>query len=549
MACKAAGLRLLTGLATSDAGRPLLPESPGATLRAVPTAEDSDPRAMTPLPRLRNVAPALVSALVLAAGPAALQAQDARLPVDTAVTTTHEVTIRGTRVPYTATVGTQPVFDGRGEAVASLLYTFYRRTDVDDDRDRPLFISFNGGPGSASIWMHIGYTGPKQLVIDPEGFPVQPYGIRDNPHSILDVGDIVFVNPVNVGFSRIVGDADRSQFFGVNEDIAYLADWIGTFVTRHDRWLSPKFLIGESYGTTRVSGLARALQGRQWMYLNGVILVSPTGLGVDRQGPVGDALQLPNYTATAWYHGVLDPALQARDLDEILPEVEAFTLNQYIPALARGGSLQGTQRERIAGEIARWAGVSATWVLDHNLRPSVGEFRKELLRDQGLTVGRLDARYKGLDGANAGESYDYDPALSAWNHAFAPAMNDYIRNDLGFETDLQYWLFGPVNPWNRQGDETGEDLRRAMSENPNLHLFVQSGYYDGGTDYFSAKYTMWNLDPAGRLQDRMRFEGYRSGHMMYLRAEDLERSNQDIRDFVTWSLTNVSRPAGYGIGR
>ena len=190
----------------------------------------------------------------------------------------------------------------------------------------------------------------------------------------------------------------------------------------------------------------------------------------------------------------------------------------------------------MAREAARWSGVSADWMLDHNLRPSVGEFRKELLRDEGLTVGRLDARYRGRDRQDAGESYDYDPAMSAWNHAFAPAINHYMRNELGFETDLQYYLFGPVSPWNRSGDNTGEDLRQAMSENPYLHLFVQSGYYDGGTTYFAAKYTMWNLDPAGRLQDRMRWKGYRSGHMMYLRAEDIITSNQDIRDFIDWSL-------------
>jgi carboxypeptidase C (cathepsin A) len=462
--------------------------------------------------------------------------QDARLPVDTAIVTQHEVTIRGQRVPYRATVGTLPVFGEDGEPLAALLYTLYERTDVQDRSRRPLTISFNGGPGSGSLWMHLGYTGPVQLLIDDEGFPVQPFGVRDNPNSILDVTDLVFVNPVNVGFSRIVGDADRSRFFGVNEDITYLAQWIGTLVTRYDRWTSPKFLIGESYGTTRVSGLAGALQSRQWMYLNGVILVSPTGLGVPRQGPLRDALSLPNFTATAWYHRRLAPELQGRDLEEILPEVEAWALDTYLPALARGGALPEDERRAIARGAARWSGVPEQWFVDHNLRPSVGEFRKELLRDEGFTVGRLDARYRGRDRQDAGESYDYDPALSAWNHAFAPAINHYLRNVLGFETDLQYYLFGPVGPWNRDGDSSGEDLRQAMSQNPYLHVLVQSGYYDGGTDYFSAKYTMWNLDPAGRVQDRMRWKGYRSGHMMYLRAQDIVTSNQDLRDFIAWAL-------------
>lgn len=488
-----------------------------------------------------------VGAVALAAlAPASGAAQVAPdFNADTAVVTTHSVTIGGTSVPYTAEVGYLPVMEDDGTVLAALFYTWYERTDVDDKVSRPLVVSFNGGPGSGSLWMHIGYTGPRMLEIDDEGYPIMPYGMRDNPHSILDVADIVYVNPVNVGYSRIVGDAERSRFFGVNEDIRYLSDWIRTFVTRKGRWASPKYLIGESYGTTRASGLARELQGSEWMYLNGVILVSPTGLGVDRAGPVGDALALPNYTATAWYHGQLASDLQSRPIVDVLAEVEAYTLDRLLPALARGGSLGEAERREVATEVARWSGTSPEWVLAHNLRPNVGEFRKELLRDEGFTVGRLDARYKGRDRRDAGQGYDYDPALAAWNHAFSPAINIYMSEELGWNTDLQYFLFGPVNPWNRNGDDTGEDLRQAMSENPYLHLLVQGGYYDGGTDYFSAKYTMWNLDPAGRLQDRMRFTGYESGHMMYLRAEDLPTSNQDIRDFILWSLEATQGAAGY----
>lgn len=466
-------------------------------------------------------------------------------PVDTAVTQEREVRIKGQRVPYTVTVGYQPVWDDDGQPIAALFYTFYQRSDVRDRTDRPLVISFNGGPGSGSLWMHLGYTSPKQLIIDDEGFPIRPYGVRDNPNSILDVADIVYVNPVNTGLSRIVNDAARDQFFGVNEDVGYLADWVDTFVSRNGRWPSPKFLIGESYGTTRVSGLAGELQGAHWMYLNGVILVSPTELGVPRDGPVGEALYLPHYAATAWYHHALDPELQARDLVDLLGEVEAYTLDTYLPALARAGSLPDDRRAEIARQVGRYAGLDPDFVADYNLAPPVTAFRKELLRDQGLTVGRLDARYRGEDRADAGESYDYDPALTAWNHAFAPAINTYLRDDLGWKTDLQYWLFGPVHPWNRDGDRTGENLRQAMAENPFLHLMVQSGFFDGGTDYFRAKYTMWNMDPSGRLQDRMWWKGYRSGHMMYLRDEDLATANDDIRAFIAWSLEAAQGPAKY----
>ena len=472
-------------------------------------------------------------------------AQDGRLPVDTTVTSRHEVVIKGERVPYAATVGTQPVWGDDGNPVASLLYTYYERTDVSDRINRPLVFSFNGGPGSASVWMHLGYTGPKQLLIDDEGYPVQPWGVRDNPNSILDVADIVFVNPVNVGFSRIIGDAEREQFFGVNEDIAYLAAWIENFVTRQDRWRSPKFLIGESYGTTRVSGLAGRLQDRHWLFLNGVVLVSPTGLGIDRDGPVGIANNIPYFAATAWYHNKLDADLQNRTLGELLPEVENFTIETLIPMITRGGSANPAARREVAQMAARYSGVSAEWFLDRNMEVSAGEFWKELLRDEGHTVGRLDSRYKGLDREQAGDRSDYNQELTSWNHAFAPAINYYLREELGFHTDLRYWVFGPVSPWNRDGDNTGENLRSAMAKNPNLHMMVQAGYFDGATQYFDAKYTMWQMDPSGRLADRMRFEGYESGHMMYLRAEDLVTSNEHIREFIAEALKTAETPAKY----
>jgi carboxypeptidase C (cathepsin A) len=470
--------------------------------------------------------------LAVAASPAGAQEHERAPMVDTAFTSNHVVTIEGQRVPYRATVGNQPVWDRDGEAVATLFYTYYERTDVRDRAARPLVISFNGGPGSGSLWMHIGYTGPKLLNIDDEGFPVQPYGVRDNPHSILDIADIVYVNPVNVAFSRMLEGADREMFFGVNEDIAYLADWIDNFVGRNGRWASPKFLIGESYGTTRVSGLAGRLQSSHWMYLNGVILVSPTGLGIDRDGPVGDALSLPYYAATAWYHGQLPPDLQSRDLLDVLPEVEQFTVEEYIPALARGGFIDAERRQGVARQVARYSGLTTETVMSHNLAVPTSFFWKDLLRDQGYTVGRLDSRYRGISRQTAGDRPDNNQELDSWNHAFAPAINHYLRDILGYETDLQYYLFGPVHPWNGDGDNTGENLRQAMAQNPFLHVMIQSGYFDGATDYFSAKYTMWNLDPSGVLRDRLRFEGYRSGHMMYLRREDLSVANEHIREFI-----------------
>lgn len=453
------------------------------------------------------------------------------------------VTIGGEEIPYRVTTGTQPVWDEDGKPIASVFYTCYERTGIKDKSVRPLVFSFNGGPGSASVWMHMAYTGPVLLNIDEEGYPVQPYGVRANPNSILDVADIVYVDPVNTGFSRIVNDAERKQFFGVNEDISYLADWVAAFVSRAGRWASPKYLIGESYGTTRVAGLAAELQDSHWMYLNGVIMVSPTELGIERDGPVQEALYLPYFAATAWYHKRLAAEFQRRDLDDLLPEVEAFTVDELLPALARGGSLPEEDREALIERFAAYSGLAPGVVREHNLAIPTDFFWKELLRDEGLTVGRLDSRYRGLEKSDAGIWPDFDPALSSWNHAFAPAINHYLREILGYKTDLEYWVFGPVHPWNRDNNHTGESLISAMAQNPYLHIMVQSGYFDGATDYFSAKYTLWNMDPAGRFQDRMTWKGYRSGHMMYLRQPDLEKATCDIRTFIQATLPSPHEPA------
>ncbi|TFV97603.1 carboxypeptidase [Algoriphagus kandeliae] len=474
-------------------------------------------------------------------------AQETRkLPVETKIEKTAEVTIKGKRVPYRSIAGTQPVWDENGDPIASLFYTYYERTDISDKSKRPLVISFNGGPGSASIWMHLAYTGPVLLKIDDEGYPVQPYGTKSNPYSILDVADIVYVDPVNTGYSRIINEeTPRSKFFGINSDIAYLADWVNTFVTRQNRWASPKYLIGESYGTTRVAGLVSRLQNSHWMYFNGVILVSPTDMGIERGGPVKMANYFPYYAATAWYHGQLPADLQSKDLDEIIPEVEKFAVEEALPAMVKGGSLSASEKDAMAAKMARYSGLDKEVFLQNNLMVGTSLFWKELLRDEGMTVGRLDSRYKGFDRAEAGERYDFDPALTSWNHAFAPAFNHYAKNVLGFETDLTYNLFGPVHPWDRSNETTGYDLGQAMRQNPYLHLMVQSGYFDGGTDFFNAKYSMWHIDPNGKLADRMTFKGYRSGHMMYLRTEDLETANEDIRQFIQNSMVGEGIPAKY----
>ncbi|SDE72554.1 S10 family peptidase [Cellulophaga baltica] len=468
----------------------------------------------------------------------AISAQGRKIPVDTIITTKSKATINGTLINYTVQAGMQPVWDEKGEPIASLQYTYYTRDNVKDSASRPLLISFNGGPGSASVWMHLAYTGPRILKIDDEGYPVQPYGVNENPYSVLDETDIVYVNPVNTGYSRTIPETgkevDRKKFFGINADIKYLAEWLNTFVTRNNRWRSPKYIIGESYGGTRVMGLSLALQNQQWMYLNGVIMVSPADYKVLREdGPVSGALNLPYYTAAAWHHQALPAALQQKDLNDILPEVEAYTINSVLPAIAKGGFISETERNTVAEKMAYYAGLTKKEILDQNLVVPTSYFWKNLLKDKsGYTVGRLDSRYLGVDRQISGDKPDYNAELTSWLHSFTPAINYYLQEELNFKTDIKYNMFGPVHPWDDSDDHTRDDLRQAMAQNPYLNVLVQSGYYDGATTYFNAKYTMWQVDPSGRMKDRFEFKGYRSGHMMYLRKEDLKNANDDIRAFI-----------------
>jgi len=467
-----------------------------------------------------------------------LSSQNRSVPTDTTVITKHSTTIKGQKISYTAQAGTLPVYID-DKAVATLYYTYYTRDMQGSREKRPLVISFNGGPGAASVWMHMAYTGPKIVKVDDEGYPVQPYGVRDNPHSILDVADIVFVNPVNTGYSRMIVDEngklpDSKLFFGINADITYLAAWISDFVSKNNRWLSPKYIVGESYGGTRVSGLAYELQNRQWMYLNGVIMVSPADYKVfESDIPISSGINLPYFAATAWHHRMLPDQLQNKDLLDILPEVEDYTLNSLIPALAKGGFISEDEKQSVADKMSYYTGIDKEAILKLNLDLTTGYFWKNLLLDrEGYTIGRLDSRYKGLDKYDVGIRPDFSIEMATWNHAFTPAINYYSREVLKFDTRMKYNMSGNVRPWDRSENNVRENLRLAMAANPYLHVMFQAGYYDGACTYFNSKYTMWQIDPSGKMKDRLSFKGYRSGHMMYLRAEDLQKSNDDLRNFI-----------------
>ncbi|MFM2393677.1 MAG: hypothetical protein RLZZ546_1659 [Bacteroidota bacterium] len=490
-----------------------------------------------------------ILALVISLSFHFLFSQNRSLKSDSEIVTTHSVNIKDTKIDYKAIVGTIPVWDNTGKEIAYVEFVYYQRTNGTPTSERPILFSFNGGPGSGSVWMHLAYTGPRILKIDDEGYPLQPYGYKENPYSVLDVTDIVYVNPVNTGYSRTIPldgkEVDKTQFFGINADIKYLAEWMNTFVTRYNRWPSPKYIVGESYGGTRVMGLSLELQNSQWMYLNGVIMVSPADYKILRSGdPVSDALNYPYFTAAAWHHKVLPADLQSKTLEEILPEIEEFTINEVVPALSKGGFLEEAKKKEIANKLARYSGLSQEDFLENNLSVTTSYFWKKLLKDKGFNIGRLDSRYLGIDKKQSGITPDYSAELTSWLHSFTPAINHYYKEELKLNTDVKYNMFGPVNPWNNENDNTRDNLRQAMAQNPYLKVLIQSGYYDGATTYFAAKFTMWQVDPSGRMKDRFSFKGYKSGHMMYLRKEDLIKANDDLREFISKSTTN-GKPAKY----
>jgi carboxypeptidase C (cathepsin A) len=448
--------------------------------------------------------------------------------------TKHAVTIGGQVIDYTVTTGTMPLRETKGEQDAYIFYIAYTKDGVKDKTKRPLMFSFNGGPGSSSVWMHMGFLGPRKVLYNADGFQLQPpYDVVDNEHSILDVTDLVFIDPVATGYSRMLPKKPLHKYHGVMEDIQSVAEFIRLYVTRNERWGSPKFIIGESYGTTRAAGLTGYLTSAHRMYTNGTILVSMTELGSDPPLDLSCMLILPHFTATAWYHKALPADLQAKPLRQVLDEAEAFVLGEYSLVLNKGGWLSDTERNNMAAKIARYTGLSADFIKNCNLRVDRQRFRKELLRSRGLTVGRLDSRYTGTDRDSAGETIEFDPAMANWNGPFTGAVNRYFKEELKIKTDMTYNIFGSVRPWKGRGDvNTGEMLRQAMTTNPFLKVFILEGYYDAACDYFTAQYTMNHLDLTGKLKDRISFGYYESGHMMYIHLPSLIKAKQDLTNFI-----------------
>lgn len=476
--------------------------------------------------------------------------------------TQHTIKIGGKTINYTATAGTIVIKEeieandkdkdkekSKGETPkASIFFVYYAQkkpegiSEGDHRQRRPITFAFNGGPGSSSVWLHLGLLGPRRVLTDNDGNPPPPpYKLVDNAYSLLDITDLVFIDPVSTGYSRVIPGEKPEQFHNFQKDIESVGEFIRLFATRYQRWTSPKFLIGESYGTTRAAGLSGYLQEHFGMYLNGVMLISSIlNFQTARFTPGNDLpfiLFLPSYTATAWYHKRLPSDLQ-KDLQTTIKQVEEFAMNDYTLALMQGDALPKEQRLSIAEQLARYTGLTIEYIQSTNLRINIYRFVKELLRDERRTIGRLDSRFKGIDRDAAGEHFEFDPSYAAIQGLYTATLNDYMRSELDFESDLPYEILTDrVQPWHfdqhqNQYVNVAETLRNAISVNPTLQVFVANGFYDLATPFLATKYTFNHMELDPSLKGNIKLEYYEAGHMMYIHTPSLRKLKQDLATFI-----------------
>jgi carboxypeptidase C (cathepsin A) len=477
-------------------------------------------------------------------------------PKERLVTTEHRLAVGKKTLEYTATCGTivlrdyTPSYDPKDaaakkpdKATASFFFVAYTLKGVKKPAQRPVTFSFNGGPGSSSVWLHLGLLGPQRVACDEFGnAPPPPYALADNEHTLLTDSDLVFIDPVGTGHSRIAEGEKPNEFHEYQRDLDSVGEFIRLYLTRFGRWGSPKYLIGESYGTTRAAGLSLHLQGKHDIFLNGVMLVS---LAIDLQTLSFDdgnelpyALFLPTYAATAWYHQALAPELQQRPLAEVVAEAEAFALGDYAAALLQGSRLSAAQREAVAARLVRYTGLSAEYIARADLRPEVFRYFKELLRARGQTIGRLDTRFIGQDRDDVGEHAETDPFFNAVLGAYAVGINRVLRDTLKYEADAPYVIHAPIwDKWTWKGFENkyvnvGTSLRKAMQANPHMRVYVASGYYDLGTPHAAGDYTLTHLGLRDAALGRISVSYFEAGHMMYVHQPSLARMAKELRAFV-----------------
>jgi len=470
--------------------------------------------------------------------------------------TEQEAVIAGEKVRYRVHAARLLLREEEGKRKASFFYVAYTRDDAIDATARPIVFCFNGGPGSSSVWLHLGAFGPRRVEMSEDGKPFPPPGrLVDNEDSLLDVADLVFVDPIGTGYSRAIPGEEAKDFHHFKRDIETVGEFIRIYVTRHGRWASPKFIAGESYGTTRAAGLAGQLWNRHGMALNGLILVSSIlnfqTAGFDqktwtfsRGNDLPYALFLPTYAAAAWFHGRLDKDLQAKPLRAVLDEVEEFAATDYTLALFEGDTLDPARFDAVAERVAAYTGLAVDYVKAYQLRVEILRFCKELLRADGRTIGRIDARYTGIDRFRAGDATESDPSIDAVLGPYTSALNHYLRRELEYESELPYeimsekvWENWDYEDFKNAHVDVSETLRATISRNPFMRVFVANGYYDLATPHFATEYTFRHLGLDPVLRDNVQMGYYEAGHMMYVHAPSRQQMAADLRAFLGGTQT------------
>ena len=459
------------------------------------------------------------------------------------VVTKHSVRAGSRTLNYTVTAGFMPIKNERtGDVEARIFYMAYTLDGTPNPASRPLMFSFNGGPGSASVWLHLGALGPKRVKMLDDGLmPPPPYELVDNDQTWLDQTDMVFIDPVGTGYSRATKQEFASKFFGVKGDIESVGEFVRMYLGRAERWSSPLFLVGESYGTTRAAGLSDYLFDHG-VGLNGVMLISTVmNFQTIRFADNNDlplVLILPSYATTAWYHKRLSPAMQAKSVDQVAREARAFASGEYMPAMMRIDGLSDAERDALADKFGQFTGLGRQYILNNNFRVDLGKFMKELMRDRRRTAGRLDSRFTGIDRDAGGADTDGDPSMNAIRPPYTAAFNDYVRRDLGYKSDSEYYILGGgiTSPWNWNANngyaDTSMPLKDAMAKNPYMKVMIAAGYYDMATPFYAAEYSVsaMNLDP--QLRKNISFNYYEAGHMMYIEKNSLKKLKDDAAAFI-----------------
>ncbi|HXF42104.1 MAG TPA: hypothetical protein VNK26_00045 [Pyrinomonadaceae bacterium] len=457
------------------------------------------------------------------------------------IITKHSIRIGSRQLNYTVTTGLMPIRNPQSDEIeANIFYIAYTLDDAPPNR--PLMFSFNGGPGSSSVWLHLGALGPKRVKMMDDGMmPPPPYKLVDNEDTWLVDTDLVFIDPVGTGYSRATKREFAQKFFSVNGDIESVGEFIRMYLGRFKRWSSPLFLVGESYGTTRASGLSNHLFERG-IALNGIVLVSTVmnfqSIRFAENNDLPLVLILPSYTATAWYHKQLPPDLQSRPLREVLNEAENFAINEYAPALLRISNLSPGEKSALVDKFSRLTGLSKEFVEQNNLRIELGKFNKELLRKQRRTTGRLDSRFTGIDKDAGGDDPEFDPSMTAIRPPYTATFNSYVREELQYDSDLEYYILGGgiTSPWNWNVNngyaDTSQALSSAMRKNPFMKIYIANGFYDMATPYFATEYTVsaMNLDP--QIRKNIVLGYYEAGHMMYIERKSLKKLHDDVSSFI-----------------